>query len=38
MNDDSVMTIDEFAARIKKLIVAAREHGLSDSAIAAGLQ
>jgi hypothetical protein len=36
--NDSVMTIDEFAARIEMLVSDARERGLSDKAVIAGLE
>lgn len=38
MFDDSEMAHDEFAARIEKLITDVRQRGLSDEAIAAGLE
>jgi hypothetical protein len=39
MNDDSgALTIAEFAGRIEVLISDAREEGLSDAAIIAGLE
>lgn len=38
MFDDSEITFDEFAARIETLIADAQDRGLSDEAIAAGLE
>jgi hypothetical protein len=38
MPDDSLLTIDEFAARIERLIADARAQGLSDEAMIAGLE
>jgi hypothetical protein len=38
MSDSGAITIGEFAARIEALISDAREEGLSDEAIIAGLE
>jgi hypothetical protein len=38
MDDSGALTIDEFARRIEALISDAREEGLSDQAMIAGLE
>jgi hypothetical protein len=38
MDDSGALTIDEFARRIEALISDAREEGLSDAAMIAGLE